>query len=273
MIDREIAKEAFYAYTSRYDSKDTMIRLKTEHTIRVADNCERIALSLGMEPESVDFAWFIGLLHDIGRFEQVRRYQTFIDSVSVDHAEFGADLLFREGLIKEFHAEDLSEKALSLLETAIRLHNKLDLPENLEERTGLFCNLIRDADKADIFRVIAELPFEERVGSGRGFFTEGDEACREVMDCVKEHRCVPRNIRGTRFEGHISHCCMAFEVMFEETRRIIREQGFLDILLTEYDQDGNPLWSEKECAQLRILRSEIEDAWEEKAKGNRIFSC
>ncbi len=262
MIDRETAREAFYAYTSRYDSGNTMIRLKEEHTLCVAENCERIALSLGLEPESVTFAWFIGLLHDIGRFEQVRRYQTFIDSVSVDHAEFGADLLFREGLIKEFHAEDLSEETLSLLETAIRLHNKLNLPDNLEERTRLFCNLIRDADKADIFRVIAELPFEERIGSSRGLFTEAEEAGREVMDYVRQHRCVPRTIRKTRFEGHISHCCMAFEVVFEETRRIIREQGFLNRLLNESDEDGKMLWNEKECVQLRILRNEIEAAWE-----------
>ncbi len=265
MIDREIAREAFYAYTSRYDSGNTMIRLKVEHTFRVADNCERIALSLGMEPESVTFAWLTGLLHDIGRFEQVRRYQTFIDSVSVDHAEFGADLLFREGLIREFHTEDLSEEELSMLETAIRLHNKLNLPEDLEERTRLFCNLIRDADKADIFRVIWELPFGERIGSGRDFFTEAEEAGREVMDCVKEHRCVPRNIRKSRFEGHISHCCLAFETVFEETRRIIREQGFLDRLLLECDEDGNRLWNEKECVQLRILRNEIEAAWEGRA--------
>ena len=36
------------------------------------------------------------MLHDIGRFEQIKRYGTFNDSKSVDHGEFGADLLFKE---------------------------------------------------------------------------------------------------------------------------------------------------------------------------------
>lgn len=261
MIDRKTAENAFYTYTSHYDPDNSMIRHKIAHTLRVSDNCERISQSLCLETELVDLAWFIGLLHDIGRFEQVRRYQTFIDSVSVDHAEFGADLLFKENLIREFPIKDLTAELLGILETAIRLHNKLDLPEELDERTRLLCNIIRDADKADIFRVIAELPFEERIGSSRNLFTEADEASDEVMECVREHRCVPRDIRKTRFEGHISHCCMAFEVVFEESRQIIREQGFLDHLLREYDDSGKPLWNEMEWAQLGILRKEIEAAW------------
>ena len=42
------------------------------------------------------------MLHDIGRFEQIRRFGTFNDAQSVDHAEFGADLLFKECLIRKF---------------------------------------------------------------------------------------------------------------------------------------------------------------------------
>lgn len=261
MIDRQRAEGAFRAYTAQYDLNNSMIRHKVEHTFRVAGNCERIAESLGMGGEDAAFAWFLGLLHDMGRFEQVRRFGTFVDSVSVDHAEFGADLLFRENLIREFAGEGFPEEDKALLETAIREHNKLTLPENLDERTGCFCNVIRDADKADIFRVVAELPFEERIGSSRSLIQEGEEASEAVMDCVMQHRCIPRALRKTRFEGHISHCCFAFEMVFPETRRIVREQGFLNQLLAEYDADGKPLWNEREHAQLRVLRGEIDAAW------------
>lgn len=33
------------------------------------------------------------MLHDIGRFEQIRCFGTFNDGMSVDHAELGADIL------------------------------------------------------------------------------------------------------------------------------------------------------------------------------------
>ena len=263
MIDRQRAEAVFQAYTSGYDLKDSMIAHKVAHTRRVAGNCERIALSLGMDGDDVRFAWFLGLLHDIGRFEQVRRYGTFVDAVSVDHAEFGADLLFREDLIGRFPVEGLPEERLTLLETAIRLHNKLTLPGDLDERTLRFCEIIRDADKIDIFRVVAELPFEQRAGSSKGLIAEGVEASPEVMACVAQHRCVPRSLRKTRFDVHISHCCMAFELVFPESRRIVREQGFLSRLLAERDDAGRPLWAEKERAQLRVLRDEIEKAFEQ----------
>ena len=258
MIDRRQAEAAFYAYTSHYDPDNSMIRHKIEHTLRVAGNCERIAVSLRVDDDDAAFAWFLGLLHDLGRFEQVRRYGTFVDSVSVDHAEFGADLLFKDGLIHEFPAQGLSPDRLALLETAIRLHNKLTLPGDQDEETRRFCDLIRDADKADIFRVVSELSFEQRIGSSKALIQEGDEASEAVMYCVREHRCVPRDIRKTRFEGHISHCCMAFELVYPESRRIVREQGCLSRLLAETDEDGNALWNGPELEQLRIVREEIE---------------
>lgn len=272
MIDKQRAEAAFQAYTSQYDLSNGMIRHKVEHTLRVAGNCERITASLGMNDDDVTFAWFLGLLHDIGRFEQVRRFGTFVDSVSVDHAEFGADLLFHEKLIDSFPAESLPEKDLRLLETAIRFHNKLTLPDNLDESTRRFCEIIRDADKADIFRVVAELPFEERIGTSRGLIQEDGEASEAVMDCVLQHRCVPRAIRKNRFEGHISHCCLAFELVFPEIRRIVREQGFLNCLLAEYGADGKPLWNETQCTQLRVLRGEIDAAWKKAEKEEKEIS-
>ena len=263
MFDREAAVKAFRAYTAGYDPENPMIRLKIVHTFRVAGLCGRIAGSLGMTGAPLDLAWFLGLLHDIGRFEQVRRYGTFFDAKSVDHAEFGADLLFREGLIGRFPAEGLPEGWPELSETAIRLHNKLTLPGDQDEETRRFCDLIRDADKADIFRVVTELSFEERAGTSKGLLQETEGADEAVMECVLQHRCVPRDLRKTRFDVCISHCCMAFELVYPESRKIVREQGCLSRLITGRDADGKPLYSTKERGQMSTVRKEIEAAWGE----------
>ena len=63
-----------------------------------------------------------GMLHDVGMFEQVKRYNTFIDMLSVDHAEFGADLLFGEERLINCYLDDSSKD--EELETVIRQHNK-----------------------------------------------------------------------------------------------------------------------------------------------------
>ena len=60
------------------------------------------AISLGLDKADTDLAWLIGMLHDIGRFEQLKNYGTFSDADSIDHAHYGVHLLFDEGLIWKF---------------------------------------------------------------------------------------------------------------------------------------------------------------------------
>ncbi len=261
MFDREAAKNAFLCYAERYDTKNILIRHKIEHTFRVAELSERYAKVIGLAGEDVDFAWLLGLLHDIGRFEQARRYGTFIDSQSTDHAELSGDVLFRDGLIGSFPSEGLPGNWRAMAETAVRLHNKLSLPDKLDDRTRLFAQLLRDADKTDIFRVIAEVPFKDRAGSSLASFQETNEAGPELMSCVMEHRCVPRQLIRSRFEGHIAHCCMAFELVYKISRLTVKKEGYLLTLLAETDAEGKQIWTDRETEQLRAVRREIEKAW------------
>ena len=261
MRDKEALKAVFLNYAEQYDTKNVMICHKIEHTFRVAELSERYANALGMGSTDAAWAWFFGLLHDIGRFEQVRRFGTFVDSQSVDHAELGADILFRDGLIREFSIEEPVEEWIAMAEQVIRLHNRLTLPETLDERTRRFAEILRDADKTDIFRVIAGIPFEERIGSSKASFAETGEANPEVMACVAEHRCVPRQLRHSRFDGLIAHGCMAFELVFEVSRRTVKEEGWLRKLLSDVDSSGKPVWTNREAEQLAVLRNEIEKAW------------
>ena len=75
-IERERVRETFREYTDAYDATDEKIKLKIDHTYRVAELCERIAKAEQMEKTEVDLAWLLGMLHDVGRFEQLRRYGT-----------------------------------------------------------------------------------------------------------------------------------------------------------------------------------------------------
>ena len=261
MFDKEQAKETFLRYAEDYDTRNILISHKIEHTLRVAMLTERYAKALGMDAEDAALAWFLGLLHDIGRFEQVRRYGTFVDSQSVDHAELSGDILFRDGLLERFPEEGLPEDWKEIAELSIRQHNKLRLPEGLDERTLRFAELLRDADKTDIFRVIASIPFEQRIGSSKASFQDTMEASPEVMACVLEHRCVPARLRRSHFEGRVSHCCMAFELVFAISRQTVKEEGWLRLLLAETDAEGKQIWNDRETEQLRTVRREIEKAW------------
>ena len=117
MIDRNHVIQEFQKYTSAYNPSDPKIKLKIDHTYRVAGLCSKIADEAGTDPE---LSWLSGMLHDIGRFEQVRRFNTFVDADSVDHAQLSSELLFDERLIASF-APDLDPSSSILLKTSILL--------------------------------------------------------------------------------------------------------------------------------------------------------
>lgn len=226
-MDREKLKQAFEEYTANYDLKDPNIYLKYVHTGKVAENCECIAKSLGLEDSDCDLAWEIGMLHDIGRFEQLRRFDTFNDAISIDHAQFGADLLFKDGLMERFDADGENN---NLIEKAIRYHSLYRIPEGLTEREIMFCQIIRDADKVDIYRanyetgvhVVYHVTEEELKNSG---------VTPKVYEVFCEERAIPREIKRTVADNLVGHIALSFELVYSKSRKLADEQGFVWKLL------------------------------------------
>ena len=241
VINRKNVINAFAEYVRNYDPSDEKIKLKIDHTYRVAGLCQRIAESLGLSEPDVDIAWLLGMLHDIGRFEQIRRFGTFNDAQSVDHAEFGADLLFKEGLIRKF-AEgyyeecELAEpenqedeqiiknnehhnKDTGLLEMEIRQHNKYRVKEDLTERQRMFCDILRDADKVDIFKVNADIPMEIIY----------DVTTEELKNGIIT--TVLKSVRRSAVDHIVGHISLLFELVYKESYRQAKEQGYVYKLL------------------------------------------
>ena len=117
--DFDVAKAAFEAYLDEYDRADDKIHLKIVHTYGVVDAAEDIARRMGLDEEDVQLAKVIGLLHDIGRFEQLKCYNSF-ESGTMDHAAFGVRILFEERLIRRFVEEDKWDE---IIKTAIGHHS------------------------------------------------------------------------------------------------------------------------------------------------------
>ena len=251
-INRKNVINAFAEYVRNYDPSDEKIKLKIDHTYRVAGLCQRIAESLGLSEPDVDIAWLLGMLHDIGRFEQIRRFGTFNDVQSVDHAEFGADLLFKEGLIRKFaegyyeecelarsgneEAEQIIKnnehhnKDTGLLEMAIRQHNKYRVKEDLTERQRMFCDILRDADKVDIFKVNADIPMEIIYDVTTEELKNGI-ITKEVLESFYKKKTVLKSVRKSAVDHIVGHISLLFELVYKESYRQAKEQGYVYKLL------------------------------------------
>lgn len=265
-INREHIKKTFQEYTDRYDSTNPKIKLKIDHTYRVADLCEQIAQSLELSAAEVDLAWLSGMLHDVGRFEQLRRYNTFSDAQSIDHARFAVELLYDEGLIADYvpeisttelvsdartwrsmggvnefptaQSEDIPlSDILQTLRIAIGEHSAYRIQKGLDERTRMFCQILRDADKVDIFRVICDTPMEEVYG----FQTKDilrSAITPEVMQAFYEHHAVLRKLKKCPADYIVAHGSLTFELVYPESLRIAKEQGYLKQMMSF--QSENP---------------------------------
>lgn len=141
------AIQEFMNYTNNYLEYGEMITLKINHTLRVVELCEKIAKSINLNEEETHIAKIIGLLHDIGRFEQWMKYHTFSDSKSIDHALLGVEILKKDNYLRKYIKDD---KYDDIILKSIEYHNKFIVPNNLSEQENKFVKLIRDADKIDI---------------------------------------------------------------------------------------------------------------------------
>jgi putative nucleotidyltransferase with HDIG domain len=149
--------EAFNEYVSTYDLNNRDIKLKYNHSIRVMNLSKKYAKEIGFNEEDVKLATLIGLLHDIGRFEQLKVYNSYDDSKTIDHADYGVKILFDDNLIARFTN---NKKDYNVIRDAIKYHNKLALPK-LDTRTLKFARLIRDVDKIDIVYLMGKLNEEK----------------------------------------------------------------------------------------------------------------
>ena len=70
----QLAQQEFESYLNGYDRENDRIKLKIIHTYGVVKQAEELAGRMHLSAEDTDLARLIALLHDIGRFEQLKRY-------------------------------------------------------------------------------------------------------------------------------------------------------------------------------------------------------
>lgn len=226
-IDRKKAIAVFDEYVSHYNVKDEKVKLKIYHTYRVSELCEKIAGSIGFDAEDVDLAWLSGLLHDVGRFEQLRNFGTFNDAISIDHAGYGADILFRQGLIRKYVSDTCEDE---LLEQVIRCHSAFAIPKEYDERTVTFAKILRDADKIDILRVNVEVPLEEIYNVTTKELYQSTVTC-EVLEAFMQHTTVLRSLKKTPVDNVVGHISLAYGLEFPISRKLVKEQGYLEQMM------------------------------------------
>jgi hypothetical protein len=217
------AEAVFEQYLDQYDRENDKIKLKIVHTYGVVKCMDEIVERMGLPEEERELARLIAFLHDIGRFEQLKKYGTFEPGV-MDHAAYGVQILFEEGMIRKFIEDDQYDE---IIKTAIAKHSDYKLTGIEDERMLLHAKLIRDADKLDNCRVKLEDSIEamldvsaEEVGT--------QEISPEILDQVYAKKTILNETRKTKMDYWISYVAYFFDINFKETMSIIDENEYVD---------------------------------------------
>ena len=235
-IDFKVAKAAFEKYLDEYDRTDDKIHLKIVHTYCVVDAAEEIATRMHLREEDVQLAKIIGLLHDIGRFEQIKRFHSF-EPGTMDHAMYGADLLFGpEQMIRRFVKDPSFDQLICV---AIAKHSDFKLEGIEDERTLLHARLIRDADKLDNCRVKLEASVEAMLGVSEKAAGEGLISPAVWESCLRRESVLSAD-RHVPVDYWVSYLAQYYDINFPETCEIIEEEDYITRIagrLTYQEQD------------------------------------
>jgi len=229
MIDKIKAQQEFKKYVEPYDITNGKIALKIVHTYRTAKMAEEIAESLKLNEEDVKLAWLIGLLHDIGRFEQLRIYDTFNDRESIDHGDFGVKILFEDGLIKNFIDE---RKYDDIIYKAIKNHNKFKIEDGLNKQELLHSKIIRDADKTDIYEVcITDIENQGEVlydvqELKKQFITP------EVLKDYLSHKSIDRSKIKNEIDEFLIKISFIYDYNYPKGLEVIKEKKYIERMIT-----------------------------------------
>ena len=225
MIDFEVAKKVFKEFLKDFDIEQDKVRLKIIHTYHVVDFAEYIAKDLKLSNEDIELAKLIGLLHDIGRFDQAKKYNDFRDMNTLDHAELGVKILFEENKIRDFIKDD---KYDNIIYKAILNHNKLKIEDGLNEKELLHAKIIRDADKADNFRVKQEEKVETMLYMESLEKIENGIITDKIYEDFMNSKIIKNEERVTALDYWVSYIAFLYDFNFNSGLKYVMEQDYIN---------------------------------------------
>lgn len=205
----------FDEFVKKYDLNDPDISYKYKHTYRVKAFCEMLAKELGLTQRETYIASLCGIFHDIARFEQDKRYDSFSDTSAFDHGDVGYEVflnLFADKL-------DITEEEKMIIARSILYHNKIAIGK-CNENELLFCKLIRDADKLDILYAVANnvMRLDELDG-------DISEKCYEFF---LKRQTIPRAIITNNAEEVMIKLAFIWDINFKESLDIIKKEKYYE---------------------------------------------
>ena len=188
-------------------------------------NSEYLSNKLNLSKTDKELAKIIGLYHDIGRFEQDKRYNSFNDKKTFDHGDYGVEILFKQNLIKQI---PIKEKYYHIIEKSIKNHNKYKIEDNLTKEELTHAKLIRDADKIDILYAASQKLLTTKALDLTKDKTTIRNEIKEEFYNNKQIKTSALLGKKTESEKIISYLALIFDLNYNESIKYILKNKIID---------------------------------------------
>ena len=206
----------FDKYVKNYDMNNTHINYKYHHSYRVKDNMIVLAKSMNLPYKDIEIAKCIGILHDVGRFEQYKRFKSFSD-FNLDHGDYACELIEKNNILSYY---DIDKSDYHIVIKAIRNHNKFLIEPNLTKRELLFAKMIRDADKLDILYALGTEKLKEVVKE------DDSEISKRVKDAFFAGEMIEKEPDETINDNLVTLFGFIYDINFNVSLDIIKTNNY-----------------------------------------------
>ena len=221
-------KKIFMKYVSKYDIENADSQRKIGHTMRVIENSKKIAESLNLSKEEQILAMKIALLHDIGRFEQIKVYNKCTNDVGMDHGDYGVEVLKKDDYILEYVEKEDVQTVLK----AVKNHNKFEIEKGLESRELLQTKIIKDADKLDILYQTNTIYWKKEGEIER---LEEEKISEYVVNQIKNQKLINRKLCETELDEKMVYIGFIFDLNFKKSIEIVKEEKYIEKMLARFE--------------------------------------
>lgn len=234
MINIENAKKELINHVHKLKIDNPRVEMKIDHIMRVAKNCKEIANSLKLTEEQVQLAELIGILHDIGRFEQYQIFNKNTESKILDttqkfdHGQAGVEVLKKDSYIRKYIEKNTYD---NIIYTAVYEHNKYELPNELSKDTELFCKIIKDADKLDLFYESIYIYWQD---SKRIKEVEEGKLSEKMLENFYECKLADNRNRVSETDQILRFASFIFDINFPHSFKVLKGNDYISKMIDRF---------------------------------------
>lgn len=222
-------KKWFVEYVESFRSNNKGIQrnydLKLLHTSNVCKNIIEIGKELELNKSDLNISEIIALFHDLGRFEQYFKYNTFADAKSENHSILAVKIINKNSLLEKFEGSTREIILKSILN-----HNKINIDHEKDKRVLLFSKMIRDADKLDIFRIVTEYYNNKKNEKNEAIELEledNDNYSKEIYDTVINQNVARYEDLKLSHDFKLLQLSWIYDINFFYSFKVIKEKDYL----------------------------------------------